>query len=140
MNKVILLISLFFTYPALGISVSVNSNCDNGAIRYNFGYTYNPDLTIKISNYENDPDYSFKELMDKVGADIVVGDNNSSSFSVCKSYFGKKIKVSTYAYDPGFTIKVSTYAYDPDYKIFNDSKFFTTEEIISILLLEGFIE
>ena len=34
--KVILFISLIFTYPALGISISVSSNCDNGAIQYKF--------------------------------------------------------------------------------------------------------
>ena len=138
-NKVVLFISLIFTYPAFGISVSVSSNCDDGAILYNFDkYAYDPDIKIKFSSYEINPDYRFKEVQIEKDADIVIKDNGVADFSVCKSYEGKTIKISDYVYDPDFTIKISKYKSFPDYTIFNDSKILTTEEAISIILLQGF--
>ena len=136
-NKVVLFISLIFTYPAFGISVS--SNCDDGAILYNFDkYAYDPDIKIKFSSYEINPDYIFKEVQIEKDADIVIKDNAVADFSVCKSYRGKTIKISDYLYDPDITIKIAKYEYFSDYTIFNDSKILTTEEAISIILLQGF--
>jgi len=92
--KVILFFSLLFTYPAFGISVSVSSNCNNGAISYNFDeYAFNPILKVKFSSYAINPDYLFKELTSKYDADIVVEDNNFGDLLLCKSYEGKTIKV-----------------------------------------------
>ncbi len=139
--KIILLISLIYTYPAFGISVSVSSNCQNGAIQYNFNnYSVYPDIKIKFSSYAYNPDYIFKEVIGKHDADIVVEDNNTPGFTVCKSSRGKTIKLSEYENDPDFTIQISKYVYGADYTIFNDSKIFTTEEVISILLLPNFIQ
>ena len=138
-NKIVLFISLIFTYPAFGISVSVSSNCGDGAIQYNFDkYAHDVDITIKFSSYAINPDYTFKEVTSKYFADIVVEDNISVDFSVCKSYRGKTIKISNYEYDPDLTVKISKYEYAPDYTIFNDSNILTTEEAISIILLQGF--
>ena len=137
--KVILFISLIFTYPALGISISVSSICDSEAIPYNFSqYSYDPDITIKFSSYAINPDFTIKEVTSKYVADIVMKDNIGVDFSVCKSYRGKTIKISDYEYDPDLTVKISKYEYAPDYTIFNDSKILTTEEAISIILLQGF--
>ena len=138
-NKVLLFISLIFTYPAFGISISLSSNCNNGAIPYNFAkFAYDPDIKIKFSSYAYNPDYIFKEVIGKNDADIVVEDNNTRGFTVCKSSRGKTIKLSEYENDPYFTIQISKYVYGADYTIFNDSKIFTTEEVISILLLRNF--
>ena len=138
-NKVVLFISLIFTYPAFGISISVSSNCDSGAIPYNFSqFSYDPDITIKFSSYAINSDYTFKEVTSKYVADIVVEDTINGDFTICKSYGGKTIKISDYVYDPDFTIKISKYKSFPDYTIFNDSKILTTEEAISIILLQGF--
>jgi len=137
--KVILFISLIFTYPALGISVSVNSNCDNKAIPYNFDkYAYDPDIKIKFSSYAYNPDYIFKEVRIEKDTDIVIKDNAVADFSLCKLYRGKTIEISDYVYDPDFTIEISDYVYDYDYTIFNDSKILTTEEVISIMVLWNF--
>ena len=93
-NKVVLFISLIFTYPAFGISISVSSNCNNGAIPYNFDeFAYDSDIKIKFSSYAINPDYLFKELTSKYDADIVVEDNNFGDLLLCKSYEGKTIKV-----------------------------------------------
>ena len=136
--KVILFISLIFTYPALGISVSVNSNCSNGAIPFNFSqYSFDPDFKIKISLHDINADYIFKEVTSKYGADIVVENNISVDFSVCKSYRGKTIKISDYEYDPDLTIKISNDAYDSDFTIYNNS-ILSIEEAISILLIPGY--
>ena len=136
--KVILFISLIFTYPAFGISVSVSSNCDNRSIPYNFDkYSFDSDIKIKFSSYDNS-DYIFKEVQMEKNADIVIKDNGVADFSICKSYRGKTIKISKYGYDSDLTVKISQYAYAPDYTIFNDSKILTTEEAISIILLQGF--
>ena len=138
-NKVVLFISLIFTYPAFGISISVSSNCNNGAIPYNFDkFAYDPDIKIKFSPYVYNPDYIFKKVQIEKDTDIVIKDNAVADFLVCKSYSGKTIEISDYVYDPDFTIEISDYAYDPDYTIFNDSKILTTEEAISIILLQGF--
>ena len=138
-NKVVLFISLIFTYPAFGISISVSSNCNNGAIPYNFDkFAYDSDIKIKFSSYAINPDYTFKEVTSKYVADIVVEDTINGDFTICKSYGGKTIKISDYLYDPDFTINISKYKSFPDYTIFNDSKILTTEEAISILLLQGF--
>ena len=138
-NKVVLFISLIFTYPAFGISVSVSSYCGDGAILYNFdNYAYDPDIKIKFSSYAYNPDYIFKEVQIEKDADIVIKDNAVADFSVCRSYSGKTIEISDYVYDPDFTIEISDYAYDPDYTIFNDSKILTTEEAIAFILLQGF--
>ena len=138
-NKVVLFISLIFTYPAFGISISVSSNCNNGAIPYNFDkFAYDPDIKIKFSSYAYNPDYIFKEVQIEKDADIVIKDNAVADFSVCRSYSGKTIEISDYVYDPDFTIKISKYKSFPDYTIFNDSKILTTEEAISIILLQGF--
>ena len=137
--KAILFISLIFTYPAFGISASFSSVCKNGAIPFNFNqYSYDPDIKIKFSSYAINPGYTFKEVTSRVIADIVFEDDIISDIIVCKSYTGKKIKFSNYEYAPDFTIKISNYAYDPDYTIFNDSKILTTEEAISIILLQDF--
>jgi hypothetical protein len=137
--KVILFISLIFTYPAFGVSISVSSICDNRAMPYNFSqYSYDPDITIKFSSYATNPDFTFKEVMSKVDSDIVLEDDSVADISVCKSNKGKTIKISNYLYDPDFTIKISNNAYDPDYTIFNDSKILTTEEVISIIVLRSF--
>ena len=137
--KVILFISLIFTYPALGISISVSSICDSEVIPYNFSqYSYDPDITIKFSSYAINPHYTFKEVTRKYVADIVVEDKISGDFSVCKSYRGKTIKISDYEYDPDLTVKISKYEYAHDYTIFNDSKILTTEEAISIILFQDF--
>ena len=134
-NKVVLFISLIFTYPAFGISVSVSSNCDDGAILYNFDkYAYDPDIKIKFSSYEINPDYKFKEVTSKVVADIVFEDNSISDISVCKSNKGKTIAISRYVYDPDFTIEISSYESDFDFTIYNDSQL-TIEEAIAILLV-----
>ena len=138
-NKVVLFISLIFTYPAFGISISVSSNCNNGAIPYNFDkFAYDSDIKIKFSSYAINPDYTFKEVTSKYAADIVVEDNISGDFSVCKSHGGKTIKISDLEDDPDLTVKISKYEYAPDYTIFNDSKILTTEEAISIILLQDF--
>mgnify|MGYP000666276304 CR=1 FL=1 len=138
-NKVVLFISLIFTYPAFGISISVSSNCNNGAIPYIFDqFAYDSDIKIKFSSYAYNPDYIFKEVQIEKDTDIVIKDNAVGDFSVCKSYRGKTIKISDYLYDPDFTIKISKYKSFPDYTIFNDSKILTTEEAISIILLQGF--
>ena len=137
--KVILFISLIFTYPAFGISVSVSSNCGDGAILYNFdNYAYDPDIKIKFSSYEINPDYIFKEVQIEKDAAIVIKDNVVADFSVCKSYRGKTISISDYLYDPDITIKIAKYEYFSDYTIFNDSKILTTEEAIAAILLQGF--
>ena len=138
-NKVVLFIYLIFTYPAFGISISVASNCNNGAIPYNFDkFAYDPDIKIKFSSYAYNPDYIFKEVQIEKDTDIVIKDNAVANFSVCKSNRGKTIEISDYVYDPDFTIKISKYKSFPDYTIFNDSKILTTEEAISIILLQGF--
>ena len=138
-NKVVLFISLIFTYPAFGISISVSSNCNNGAIPYNFDkFAYDPDIKIKFSSYAYNPDYIFKEVQIEKDTDIVIKDNAVADFSVCKSYRGKTIKISDYLYDPDITIKIAKYEYFSDYTIFNDSKILTTEEAISTILLQGF--
>ena len=138
-NKIVLFISLIFTYPAFGISISVSSNCNNGAIPYNFDeFAYDSDIKIKFSSYAINPDYTFKEVTSKYVADIVVEDNIDGDFSVCKSYRGKTIKILDYEYGTDFTIKISKYKSFSDYTIFNDSKILTTEEAISIILLQGF--
>ena len=138
--KVILFISLIFTYPALGMPISVSLICDSEAIPYNFSqFSYDPDITIKFSSYAINSDYTFKEVTSKYAADIVVEDNINDDFSVCKSYKGKTIKISDYVYDPDFTIEISDYAYDPDYTIFNDSKILTTEEAIAILIVQSLL-
>ena len=138
-NKVVLFISLIFTYPAFGISISVSSNCNNGAIPYNFDkFAYDPDIKIKFSSYAYNPDYIFKEVRIEKDTDIVIKDNAVADFSVCKSYKGKTIKISNYLYDPDITIKIAKYGYFSEYTIFNDSKILTTEEAISIILLQGF--
>jgi len=139
-NKVVLFISLISTYPAFGISVSVSSNCGDGAILYNFDkYAYDPDIKIKFSSYEINPDYIFKEVQIETDIDIVIKDNAVADFSVCKSsYRGKTIKISDYLYNPDIAIKIEKYGYFSDYTIFNDSKILTTEEAISIILLQGF--
>ena len=137
-NKVVLFISLIFTYPAFGISVS--SNCDDGAILYNFDkYAQDPDIKIEFSSCEINPDYIFKEVQIEKDTDIVIKDNAVADFSVCKSsYRGKTIKISDYLYNPDIAIKIEKYGYFSDYTIFNDSKILTTEEAISIILLQGF--
>ena len=134
-NKVVLFISLIFTYPAFGISVSVSSNCDDGAILYNFDkYAYDPDIKIKFSSYEINPDYIFKEVQIEKDTDIVIKDNAVADFSVCKSYRGKTIKISDYLYDPDITIKIAKYESDFDFTIYNDSQL-TIEEAIAILIV-----
>ena len=134
-NKVVLFISLIFTYPAFGISISVSSNCDNGGIPYNFSqFSYDPDITIKFSSYAINPDFTFKEVTSKYVADIVVEDNIDGDFSVCKSYRGKTIKISDYLYDPDITIKIAKYESDFDFTIYNDSQL-TIEEAIAILIV-----
>lgn len=116
--------------------MTVSSNCNNGATPYNFDkFSYKSDIKINFSSYAFDPDYRFKELTSKYGADIVITDHGVGDFSVCKSNQGKSIKISNYGYDSDLTIKISKYEYSPDYNIFNDSKFLTTEEAISIILL-----
>ena len=121
--------------------MTVSSNCNNGATPYNFDkFSYKSDIKIKFSSYAFDPDYRFKELTSKYGADIVITDHGVGDFSVCKSYKGKIIKISDYQFDPDVTVKISQYGYFPDYTIFNDSKILTTEEVISIIVLRDFID
>jgi hypothetical protein len=137
--KTLLLISLIFSFPAYSFHMTVSSNCNNGATPYNFDkFSYKSDIKIKFSSYAFNPDYRFKELTSKNGADIVITDHGVGDFSVCKSYQGKSIKISNYGFDSDLTIKISKYEYSPDYNIFNDSKFLTTEEAISIILLQDF--
>ena len=138
-NKVVLFIYLIFTYPAFGISISVASNCNNGAIPYNFDrFAYDPDIKIKFSSHVYNPDYIYKEVQIEEDTDIVIKDNDVGDFSVCKSYKGKIIKISDYQFDPDVIVKISQYGYFPDYTIFNDSKILTTEEVISIIVLRDF--
>ena len=133
--KVILFISLIFTYPAFGISISVSSNCNNGAIPYNFDkFAYDPDIKIKFSSYAYNPDYIFQVVQIEKDTDIVIKDNAVADFSVCKSYSGKTIEISDYVYDPDFTIEISSYESDFDFTIYNDSQL-TIEEAIAILLV-----
>ena len=114
----------------------ISSNCNNGATPYNFDkFSYEPNFKIKINSYAFNPDFVFKELKKKNDADIAITDHGVGDFAVCKSDLGKSIKISDYVYDPDLTIKISKYEYSPDYNIFNDSKFLTTEEAISIILL-----
>ena len=137
--KTLLLISLIFSFPAYSFNMAVSSNCSNDVSQYNFSkFSNDPDFKIKFSSYAYNPDYVFKELKNENGADIVIKDNDVGDFSVCKSYLGKSIKISDYEFDPDLTVKISEYAYFPDYTIFNDSKILTTEEAISIILLQGF--
>ncbi|MDA8905239.1 hypothetical protein N9I58_02110 [Candidatus Thioglobus sp.] len=133
--KVIFLI--IFTYPAFGISVSVNSNCDN-AIPYNFDqFAYDSDFVIQFNPYGINADYIFKVLPSKDGADVVVQDGITSDLSVCKSNKGKVIKISDYGYDPDVTVKISNYAKEFDFTIYNNS-ILSIKEVISILVIPKF--
>ena len=134
-----LVLLFFFTFPAYGLTVSLNSNCDNGSIPYNFDkYSSDPDFTIEFSSYTVNPDFTFKEVKNASEADFVIQDNIDADFFVCKSNIGKTIAITNYEIYPDMIVNISRYGYFYDYTIFNSSRIVTTEEIISILLLRGF--
>ena len=138
-NKILLLILLSIAYPAFGILVSVNSVCSNTSQSYNFdSYDYNQDFEIYISSYATNPDYSFKIVSDKNVADIVIEDNTSAGFSICKSIYGKTIKIQNYGYDPDLIIKISYFNNNADWTIYHNSKILSVKEAISILVVPTF--
>ena len=138
-NKTLLLILLSIAYPAFGLTVSVNSVCSDTSQSYNFNsYDYNPDFKILISSYATSPDYSFKIVSDKNVADIVIEDNTDGGFSICKSIYGKTIKIQNYGYDPDIIINISDFNNNADWTIYHNSKILSVKEAISILVVPSF--
>jgi len=138
-NKILLLILLSIAYPAFGILVSVNSVCSHTSHSYNFdSYDYNQDFEIYISSYAPNPDYSFKIVSDKNLADIVIEDNTSAGISICKSNYGKTIKIQNYGYDPDLIINISEFNNNADWTIYHNSKILSVNEAISILAVPTF--
>jgi hypothetical protein len=77
---------MFFTYHAFGATVSVNSDCNNGDIPYNFDNSlYRQDFKIVFSSNLSETDYTVKVLMSKDDADIVVEDNANANANAIAS-------------------------------------------------------
>ena len=119
------------------ITISVNSVCSNPSQSYNFdSYDYTPDFKIRISSYSLNPDFVFKEVLNKNDADIVIEDNgdngDNGDMVVCKSKKGRTIKLLNYEYGADLIVTISDYSYSPDYTIFHNSKIISLKEAIAI--------
>ncbi|MDA8872052.1 hypothetical protein N9I76_00875, partial [Candidatus Thioglobus sp.] len=90
---------------------------------------------IEFSSYVINPDYIFRELENKVGADIILEDDSVADTEVCLSDTGKTIKLVKYGYDPDFVIELSRYGFD--FSIYNNSSL-SIEEAISIFVIQAF--
>ena len=130
--KVIFLI--IFTYPAFGLTVSVNSACSDTSQSYNFdSYDHNQDLKIRISSFSYQPDYVFVQVLNKDNADIVIVDNAST---VCISKEGKTIKMLNYEFGADLIITISRNSINPDFTIFYDSQILSLDEAIAISVFQ----
>ena len=135
--KVILFISLIFTYPAFGLTVSVNSVCSDASQSYNFdSYDYNQDLKIRISSFSYQPDYVFEQVLNKDNADIVIEDNADYVSTVCISKEGKTIKMLNYEFGADLIFTISNNPIKPDFTIFYDSHILSLDEAIAILVFQ----
>jgi hypothetical protein len=136
--KVIFLI--IFTYPAFGLTVSVNSVCSDTSQSYNFNsYDYNPDFKIRISSFSYQPDYVFVQVLNKDNADIVIEDiedNADNVNTVCISKEGKKIKMLNYEFGADLIITISRNSINPDFTIFYDSQILSLDEAIAISVFQ----
>ena len=138
-KRLIYLILIIFAYPSFAVSVSANSECNANTLSYNFdNYGVDSYFEIEFNTVVYNPDYSFKVIENKDGADIVFEDNTSYGISVCKSIKGKNIKISNYGFDPDLTIKILNYGFDYDFTIFNNSKIFSIKEAISVVVIPNF--
>ena len=138
--KVILFISLIFTYPAFGLTVSVNSVnsvCSDASQSYNFdSYDHNQDLKIRISSFSYQPDYVFVQVLNKDNADIVIVDNVDNASTVCISKEGKTIKMLNYEFGADLIITISRNSINPDFTIFYDSQILSLDEAIAISVFQ----
>jgi hypothetical protein len=138
--KVILFISLIFTYPAFGLTVSVSSVCSDASQSYNFdSYDYNQDLKIRISSFSYQPDYVFEQVLNKDNADIVIEDNADNAdyvSTVCISKEGKTIKMLNYEFGADLIVTISNNPINPDFTIFYDSQILSLDEAIAISVLQ----
>ena len=133
--KVIFLI--IFTYPAFGLTVSVNSVCSDTSQSYNFNsYDYNPDFKIRISSFSYQPDYVFVQVLNKDNADIVIVDNVDNASTVCISKEGKTIKMLNYEFGADLIITISRNSINPDFTIFYDSQILSLDEAIAISVFQ----
>ena len=133
--KVIFLI--IFTYPAFGVTVSVNSVCSDTSQSYNFdSYDYNQDLNIRISSFSYQPDYVFVRVLNKDNADIVIEDNADYVSTVCISKEGKTIKMLNYEFGADLIVTISNNLINPDSTIFYDSQILSLDEAIAILVFQ----
>ena len=128
---------IIFTYPAFGLTVSVNSACSDTSQSYNFdSYAYNQDLKIRISSFSYQPDYVFVQVLNKDNADIVMEDNADNVNTVCISKEGKKIKMLNYEFGADLIITISRNSINPDFTIFYDSQILSLDEAIAISVFQ----
>ena len=136
--KVIFLI--IFTYPAFGVTVSVNSVCSDTSQSYNFdSYDYNQDLNIRISSFSYQPDYVFVRVLNKDNADIVIednADNADNASTVCIAKEGRTIKMLNYEFGADLIIIISNNSINPDFTIFYDSQILSLDEAIAISVFQ----
>jgi len=128
---------IIFTYPAFGLTVSVNSVCSDTSQSYNFNsYDYNPDFKIRISSFSYQPDYVFVQVLNKDNADIVIVDNVDNASTVCISKEGKTIKMLNYEFGADLIITISSNSINPDFTIFYDSQILSLDEAIAISVFQ----
>jgi len=137
-KKILFLILIGFTCSSYGVSIGTNTDCNSESLLYNFDdNSIDPDFKIVFySSYISfDPDYTFREVMNKDNADVVIEDSLNSDFSVCQSSKGIIIKTLDYDVDPDFIVKISNFEYMPDFTIYNNSKFLSLKKAISLIIV-----
>ena len=135
-----LLLLLLISSNSNAITISVNSVCSIDSKSYNFdSYDYTPDYKIRISSYSLNPDFVFKEVLNKNDADIVIEDNgDNGDIIVCKSENDRTIKMLNYEYGADLIVIISDYHYSPDYTIFHNSKILSLKEAIAITVFQDY--